>query len=102
MRAMSLVVLAPVLLSGCALLSPALGPPPSGGVEHDGYLLFCEGVPTDSCEQQADDAVRFFASGDVAYAVRWVTIRPHDEFEICWDSPRGSGCDAGSVLSTVP
>ena len=90
----ALALIAPLLLGGCVLLAPVVGPapilsPPPGGIEHDGYRLFCEGVELAACRAEADRV----ASELGGRAVRWVVIRP-DGHEVCFETGAVGICES--------
>lgn len=112
MRWLLIIGLAPLVLSGCALLfeptqmdSISLGPDdmeicrgPIGEPEcltqsradlpDDGYALTCQDVDEAECQ---DVAVRVAAGLPPGREARWIVVWP-DSSEVCWDGATGSGC----------
>ena len=94
-----LVLVVPLLLSGCSLLDwgPSPTPPPTlpPGFDLDAVLV-CEGVERAACEKAAAAALADVAASGEAVelsAIELVTIRSDDSWEVCWDS----GCQGAEL-----
>ena len=91
----TLAILAPLVISGCALFAPVVGPaailsPPPGGIEHDGYRLFCGDVELAVCRAEAE---RVAAESGRGRAVRWIVIRT-DGHEVCFETGAVGICES--------
>ena len=96
-----LILLVPLLLTGCSLLDwgPPLTPPPTlpPGFDLDAVLV-CEGVERAACEEAATAALADVAAsgeGVELPAIEFVTIRADGSWEVCWDS----GCQGAELAS---
>jgi hypothetical protein len=112
MRRLMLIGLAPLLLSGCALLleptemrSSSIGPDGMeicrGPIDEpecltqsradlpvDGYALTCQEVDEAECQ---DVAERVAAEVPPRREARWIVVWP-ESYEVCWEGASESGC----------
>lgn len=78
-----------VALAVSACATPTFGPPPSG-LEQDGYVLSCDGVPERDCRRRAvEEASSWLYDGSTFRAIRWITVKPDGEAETCLEARWG-------------